>query len=123
MSVVGHSRPGRASSRSGHVSYAPKAEVNSEHWRRLSRHETIASPFLSDSLAGPSAGEASVVQADPPAGKYERRPSDSCAPPRRWLANRRGLAASRNPRAYYARHRWLKCAARRIEDQCFHGLF
>ena len=40
-----------------------------------------------------------------------------------WLANRRGLAASRNPRAYYARYRWLKCAARRIEDQCFHGLF
>jgi hypothetical protein len=35
-----------------------------------------ASPFLSDGLAGPSAGEASVVQAAPPAGEYERRPSD-----------------------------------------------
>jgi len=27
MSVVGHSRPGRASNKSGHVGYAPKAQV------------------------------------------------------------------------------------------------
>ncbi|MEY9880525.1 hypothetical protein ABIA43_002059 [Bradyrhizobium sp. USDA 328] len=29
----GHSRPGRASSKSGPIRYAPKAEMNSEHWR------------------------------------------------------------------------------------------
>jgi len=34
ISALGHSRPGRASSKSGHVRYARKAEVNSEHWRR-----------------------------------------------------------------------------------------
>jgi hypothetical protein len=33
MSPSGHSRPGRASSKSGRVRYAPKAEMNSEHWR------------------------------------------------------------------------------------------
>jgi hypothetical protein len=33
------------------------------------------------------------------------------------------LVASRNSRAYYARLRWLKCAARRIEDQRFQGFF
>jgi len=31
-SEMGQSRPGQVSSKSGHVGYAPKAEVNSEHW-------------------------------------------------------------------------------------------
>jgi hypothetical protein len=31
--ALGHSRPGRLSSKSGHVRYVRKAEVNSEHWR------------------------------------------------------------------------------------------
>jgi len=32
MSWLGHSRPGRASSKSGHVRNTSKAEVISEHW-------------------------------------------------------------------------------------------
>jgi hypothetical protein len=31
MSVLGQSRPGRARAKSGHIRYAPKAEVNSGH--------------------------------------------------------------------------------------------
>jgi hypothetical protein len=34
MSEAGHSRPGRASRKSGHVRYDPKAEVAPEHSRR-----------------------------------------------------------------------------------------
>jgi hypothetical protein len=35
--VWGHSRPGRASIKSGHIRYGPKAEVKSEHWRLRDR--------------------------------------------------------------------------------------
>jgi len=37
MSARGHSRPGRGSSKSGHVRYAPKAEGTSEHLRLRDR--------------------------------------------------------------------------------------
>src|SRR5882724_9699757 len=42
-SHLGHSRPGRASSKSGHVRYAPKAEVILEHWRL--RDRPLSTPY------------------------------------------------------------------------------
>jgi hypothetical protein len=71
MSQLGHSRPGRGSSGSGHVPYAPKAQGS-----RLPGDYEIALPYFDHVSAGP------VGRWKGPGRVTIAGPSPTCMPPR-----------------------------------------